>query len=463
MKTQRSISRLLSGCRVWIFAISLLIPLSAHGQSDDVISLPSFHGGEAASCMSFTQAQKLSVARDPAIGEVEAQKQDARAGVKLAKSDWLPQISTYARTATGSTGLVDGRTDNQIGVLATQRIFDFGHGKYGKQAAQERLKSAEYHVDRAVGDSLFETSRAFLTVLEAQERLQAARMREAHFADIVKTLPRRLYVNLITAAQASSIEGDYALAQSNRIEEDLNLANVKSNLYILTGEYDLPCTDTKDVLALLDNSLPKTMTNAISEARRLNPEVEALQADVRAAEAEYQIEKRRKLPIVEVQGAVAYILEPSTDASLFAPAQDGGFERSERIGLDVSVPLWSGGRFNAGRSSSQARKFGMEMTLERVKRDLESRVSLAWHRIASGDYLIQSRRKVRNSLEDESRAINREFENGLRPYQDVEEIEAELQSAILQEINAKYEVYYQRILLLSLTDRLQLTTGERLP
>ena len=117
--------------------ITALSPMISYAQSGDIISLTSIQGAAPENCMSFTHAQKMSIARDPAIGEVKAQKQDAEAGVKLAKSDWLPQISTYARTATGSTGLVDGRTDNQIGVLATQRIFDFGHGKYGKRAAQE--------------------------------------------------------------------------------------------------------------------------------------------------------------------------------------------------------------------------------------------------------------------------------------------------------------------------------------
>lgn len=95
------------------------------------------------------------------------------------------------------------------------------------------------------------------------------------------------------------------------------------------------------------------------------------------------------------------------------------------------------------------------MALTRTKRELESGVSLSWQRIQSGQYLNASRRKARESLEAEAQAITREFENGLRPYQDVEQAEADLQGAILQEIDAKYETLYQTLVLLTLTNRLE--------
>ena len=416
-----------------------------------------------AGCLSFTKAQAMSLASDPAIGEVRAQKEEAKAGVKIARSDWRPQLSTYGRTASGSTGLVDGRTDNQVGILVSQRIFDFGQGKFTKEAAKARLKAAEYQIDNASGDSLFETGRVFLQVLEAQERQQAARAREAQFSNIVGTLERRLEVNLITAAEASAIEGEHARAQANRIEEDLNLATMNSRLFILTGHRNRPCSNTDTVLGTLNARLPATMTSAITEARSYNPEVSALEAEVDAAGAEYQVQRRKEFPIIELQGAAAYILEPATAGNFFTQGSPANWRRSERIGIDVNVPLLGGGRYSAARSTASARKFGAEMSLERVRRDIESQVSLAWQRIHSGDQLKASRKKVRESLEAEAVAIRKEFENSLRPYQHVQKVEADLQGAILQEISAKYDVYYQRLLLLSLTNRLKLHTQELEP
>ena len=75
-------------------------------------------------------------------------------------------------------------------------------------------------------------------------------------------------------------------------------------------------------------------------------------------------------------------------------------------------------------------------------------------RILSGETLIQARSAAVHHLRQEADAIFQEFESRSRPYQDVEQAEADLQAARLHEIETRYSLIFHKIKLLYLTRQL---------
>ena len=94
------------------------------------------------SCLRFEDVLKLSALRDPSVTISKAQESEADAEIKDAKSLFRPQISAFGRSGFGDTGVVDSSISNQIGVRASQRVFDFGDSKYARQAATSGFQAS---------------------------------------------------------------------------------------------------------------------------------------------------------------------------------------------------------------------------------------------------------------------------------------------------------------------------------
>jgi len=385
-------------------------------------------------CLSFEQALIRNAGLDPAIGEALSEQAKARARLKA--------IRSYGRTASGQTGLVDGRTDNQIGFILSQRIYDFGRGRYEQGAANARVNASAMGIEEVANDSSLDVAITYLSVLEAAESLSAAKRREEDLLSVAAGVKRRLETNLITAAEARSIEADRSNAIANRIEVSLELAESQSKLAILTKSSGQACEGISSIENFLKNRTPKNLDDTLQIVQQ-NPALRAAVQRRKAAEAELQVSRRARLPVIEAQGVAAGIYNKDLDK----------WEDSNRIGLDISSPLL-GGRYGGQLDEAQANLRTAILRIGRLEREVNESTTLTWERINSYEELAISRRDARDSLREETNALRKEFEKGLRTYQEIKTVEADLQLSVLREIEARYLAHKQRSRLLALTDLL---------
>ncbi|PHQ68282.1 MAG: hypothetical protein COB92_01535 [Robiginitomaculum sp.] len=399
----------------------------------------------AHTCLSLEKVLQLGAATDPAIGIALGEKEQSEFRLKQIKADWYPQISGYSRAAQGDIGLVDGRTDNQIGLIVSQRLFDFGKNKIERRAASASVTSAQFLLENAELNSVQTAAVSYINVLESQEKLQAARERENHIADITKTVARRFAAGTLTKAEASSIEAEYAKASSLRIEFSLDLEMARSKLLILTDQQTPPCNNMDIIDATFRANMPPSLVDAISMSATASPKLNAAKANLTTAKAHRKLAKRNQLPIVSAQGVSALIYDDFRNE----------WNRRERIGVEVSMPIWGGGRYKAQRSEASAKLRTSNMELSLLRRSMRERVSLSWYRINAFKELSRVRGQIVQSYRSEASAINKEFEAGLRTYQDVKKVEADLQDAVLSEIESQYSVRYEYLIFLALINKLQ--------
>ncbi|MCR9080161.1 MAG: TolC family protein [Hyphomonadaceae bacterium] len=409
--------------------------------------LPLWFGASVAAaqdCLSLNNALALSQQQDPSIGAAGAQVVGAEARLTGVKSDWRPQISAFAQSNDGPTGLGDGRTNNQVGISVSQRLYDFGRGRLEQESAKARVAQADFRLDGVRNDVATMTAGTFLSVLRASERVEAARKRQAYLADLVGGLESRLKANAITAAEKNRIEAEFALAESDVIQEELALAAAQSDLRILTGSALQNCEMLAQFDGFIDARLPSTLLEIVDRAVATHPEILATQSEQTALQADLRVASRFRAPVVELQGVAAIANEDFDVKS----------ETETRIGINVTAPLFGFGRHASRKQEAAANLQVARLSMDRLRRDIEQQITLVWKRAVAYEALAQSQAAARDSHRAEAHALLREFENGLRPYQDVLQAEAGVQNAILQEIEARYLEREQRLRLVSMINAL---------
>ncbi len=396
-------------------------------------------------CLAFDSALDQAARLSARLGASKAEAQAAEAQLRQTQAERWPQLSAYGRTATsGGSGLLDGRTDNQIGLEARQRLFDFGKTRFQSEAARARLSAADHLLNHSRDAVYYEAALRFIDILEARERLGAAQKRLTNYQSMMTSLPRQLETSLLTLAEANSIAAQTAIAESNMIEDRLALEAAEAQLFVLTGSEASACQHLPPRLTKVAGTLLKA-DSALDTHIDAHATVQAYKAERQAAQADLQRVKRERLPTFSASGVVAYVYDDVHNS----------WEQEERLGLNVSTPLWGAGRHRAEQDAARARRTIAEQNLDRTRRELLADMTVTLRRVLSGEALLRARKLASLNLAEESAAITREFENGQRTYHDVEAAEAEYQVALLQQISAKYSLHTQQLHLLFLRQKIQ--------
>lgn len=401
---------------------------------------------ESTACMTFDSALMQAAELSARLGATQAQADVAKAELRRVQANRWPKVSAYGRTATsGGSGLLDGRTDNQVGLEAQQRLFDFGKARYQTQAAQARLNAADYLVDQSRDETYYEVALQFIDILEARDRLDAATARYTNYQAMLTSLPRQLETNLLTLAEAKSIAAEAAIAESNMVEENLALDAAQAQMFVFTGS-DMPiCHQLPSRLTeIIADASPNTPFDSVDPRVEAHAATQAYEAERRAAQADLEQVRRQRLPTINASGVVAYVYDDVLNR----------WEQEERVGLNLSTPLWGAGRQHAEQDAARARRSIAEQNLDRTRRELYADFTVTSRRIVSGKTLLRARTQASVNLAQERDAITKEFENGQRTYHDVETAEAEYQAAILQQISAQYGLHVQQLRLLHLLQEL---------
>jgi len=301
-------------------------PLTANAQDISDFSPPEI----LQECLSFDTALSLSASRDPNVLISKASEQEADAAIIDARALYRPQVSAFGRTGAGDTGAVDIGVSNQVGVRASQRIIDFGDAKFARRAAKSNYAASLKDTEFAKGQAALGTGLTWLELREAQEQIKLTEARQNYFAQQVEAVSRALERGGATRTERASVASQLADAESFILELQFRKEQAQTQLLIDTGQRGGPCQSDE---SLERRSLPlESVAAARDMALSSNPEIEALRKRSDALEAEQERQKRARLPIIDVVATGSY--------ASFSAFEDFRFQ--ERVGVDVSVPIYAG-------------------------------------------------------------------------------------------------------------------------
>lgn len=427
----KSIKRVSGAC---LLAALITVPAMAQNVSPLTSS--------SQSCLRFEDVLKLSAQRDPNVTISRAQESEADAQIKDAKSLFRPQISAFGRSGFGDTGVVDSSISNQIGVRASQRVFDFGDSKYAQQAATFGFEASVEDTRQAKLLAAQRTGFSYLEWVEAEEQIELTKRRRDYFSQQLFAVESLLSRGAATRTERASVASQLADADAFVLELNFRKEQAITQIQIDTGTTAMLCNSNsmqgilQQRMAWLEN--PET---AAQIALTKNPGISALSKRADSLEAIRKREKRSRLPVIDVVATGSY-------------SSIGGFDQfafRDRIGVDVSVPLYSGNAIGARNQRASARQAIARGRVLDAERQLRKDVSIGYRRSLSLQSQLLSRQDVEEQTRLQFEAAEIEQKAGAKTLRDLVEIRLEYEQAGFQRIRTKYDLMRQQLQLLTLT------------
>jgi outer membrane protein TolC len=426
------------GIRRWILLGAVTLPLA-------VFLAPN----ASAQCLSFDEAMELAASQDPNVEAARAEKREAAADLKEARSLTRPQLTGFGRIGLGDVGAVNSVVQNQFGLRASQRLYDFGDARLAREAARSREAAGEENIRQKILLSAQEAAGNYLDHLGAEAQLRATEERQRYFQDLLRSVDTLLGRGGATITERADVAARLADAEAAALELRFLKDSAATRIELDTGT-DRPLCDAASADAVLGRDVLgfATMDEAVEAALWSNPSVKTLENHADSFDAERRREKLARLPVVEVVGIAAY-------ASI---GSSGVYDFQDRVGIDVSIPLYTGSALSARSDRAEARGALAGADAARARRQLREDVSITFQRILSLQAQLVSRQSVERHKSDELAAANKEFEHGVRTLRDLIETRLDYEDAMLDRIRAEFELKRRRLDLLTLTAHLPVGT-----
>ncbi|MDG6777953.1 TolC family outer membrane protein [Thiomicrorhabdus sp. zzn3] len=286
---------------------------------------------------------QMAVLHDAQLAQQKAVYEASKQGVAQARSALLPQIQADASYSINDSDLPADRGDvktRQLSLTLNQSLYD--HASWARYTQSEQsLQQAEYTFNSAEQDLITRTADQYFKVLLAQEDVALSEAQEE--ADRVQweRAKASAEVGLASMTDVLQAKSSYDLSKSNRISAENALDVAYEELMKLTGK---PVKQLKTLM--LQVKLPEESLD-LSEweqrAQKNNLSVLQLEMQSQVAAEEIEVQKSGHWFTAGLQAKIV-----DTDYSDYAAGSiTYNDNRSNSIGVSVSLPLYSGGGTSA--------------------------------------------------------------------------------------------------------------------
>lgn len=293
-----------------------------------------------------------AAAHNTNVHEAAARLAQARALVRGAEADRLPQIGVGAGAqrgagATAPNGTVPA-TVVQAGVNLAWEIDVFGRLARNRDAAalDARSREALLQSTRLLVQS--ETAQTYLALRALDVERALVRETVAAYADTLRLTQRRWQAGDIAELDVVRVQSEVAATEAEALALDRQRAHLENALAVLVGDaasnFSLDARDWATALPAIPAGVPATVL-----ARRAD--VAAAQSALLAAQARVGLAQTAWLPGISLTADGGFASAELRDLFQWSA-------RSWGIGALLSLPIFDGGRREAGVQAAQAQLEG---------------------------------------------------------------------------------------------------------
>lgn len=408
----------------------------------------------AANAMDLLQAYDAAYINDATIRSSRAVAEGDRELLPQANAQRLPNVSLNAGRNHND---LTSKTLNFLG----QPITDRGSYYSGSQNLTIRQPIYKPYVSALVRQAQAQVEGANAT-LERDEQSLVTRVVEAYFDALLAedqldliAAQKKTYIAQLDAARkrfgggsGTRTDIDEAQAQldmtlAQELESKQNVDFTRHRLETLTGGAvaSLAKLDVEHFLPAAP--VPETIDLWVERAQSASPELRALRAQLIAATEEIEKAKAGHKPTIEV---IAQWARSNSDSVTSVNSR----YNNKSIGLQLNVPIYSGGYVNSTVRQAVAQQTRIRESLEATSRDLGVRVFKEFRGVTEGVLRISALQQAVKSAEQVVISNRKSFDGGIRTMLDV--LNAEQQKTVAQRdlAQARYVYLVSRMRLHSL-------------
>ncbi len=359
----------------------------------------------------------LALKNDAELKIAESNYLAAVQALPLASSQRKPQISFDANASkresdNSETG--DSETD-VVGysVNLTQSLYDTETA--GNIKVAEANTAAELADLRAARQALIiRVAETYFSILAAEDNVEFAYAERTAIARQLEQAQKRFEVGLIAITDVQEAQARFDNAEAQAILAENVLENAFQSLVLITADSSIETLAPlgPDLLLALPN--PALVESWVFLALNNNLDLLAAQQRLNAARFERDKQARSNYPTLDLVASYAD-RDTDTDDSFLSDAQ----QDDVTIGLELQIPLYTGGRITAERSQAESEFASAQNTALLQNRLAVQQSRIAFLDVVSGISQVKALQQANESSKIALEATQAGFEVGTRTSVDV--------------------------------------------
>ena len=395
--------------------------------------------------LDFKTASEAALQHDATILAERAAAQAAQERLPQALSQRRPSLSLSAGQ---NRNHLESQTANILGQRSvSERYYDSNNAALQLRQpvyrpailaqikqARAQVQDADAVLDVNENDLLERVAQAYFDALLGQVQLDLASAQKTAFAAQLQSAQKGFAagVGMRTDVDEAQARMDLAYAQVLQAQQALDLA--RRRLALLLG---VPVAQLVQ-LADLDTQrfapsapVPTSAEQWIALAEESSPQLQALRARLRAAQAEVDKAQAGHKPTLDV---VATVSRSDSDSV----TSINTVYKQKYVGVQLNVPLYSGGYVSSTVRQALAEVQRMQQTLEAAQRDLSNQVYEQFSAMTEGVLRIAALEQAVRSAQQALLSSQKSLQAGARTTVDVLNAEQQLTVAQRDLAQARY-------------------------
>jgi len=424
-----------------------------------------------ASAETLADAIALAYQNNPTLQAQRAAQRALDENYVQARTGWRPTLSlsggwSYSETAipgavvvASAGGLIDRNGDGipdgagrshasttRAGLTFSQPLWTGGRVAAAVNAANADVLAGRENLRRVEAQVLTSVIQAYSDTRRDQEAL---RIRQENVNVLTRQLQEsnaRFDVGEVTRTDVAQSQARLSQAQALLQSAVAQLAITRASYATLVGQNPGELAPEPSLAYLL----PTDPDEAYKTAEQFNPQLRAQQFTEQASRARVSGARAERMPTVSAQANLEFRNQNPEDVW-----ERDFYTRGSSVGVNVSVPLFSGGLTSSRIRQAVERNNVDRITIETVRRNVLQGVTTSWSQLIAARANISSSDEQVRASRIAAEGTRQEQQVGLRTTIDVLNAEQELRQAELNAVTSRRDEYVAAANVLALMGRLE--------
>ena len=406
------------------------------------------------SALDFKQVYQAALEQDATIRASRAAADSGRERLPQARAGLMPQVSASAGRNFNS---LDTTSPNILGELGTINDRYFSDNKSVQlrqplvnmqrwlqfEQAKSMVAETEATLDRDLQNLVVRVAGAYFEYLMSDEQLELVLAQKKMYTSLVDAAKKGLAAGSGTRTDIDDAQARLDMASAQELEARQNQDQTRRQLEVLINQPVASVAKLNVPALKLVGPVPASLDEWTSRAEKNSPEIKAMQARLEAARREVSKSQAGHLPTLDA------VAQWSNSGSENITRINSRYE-NKSIGLQLNVPLFSGGYVNSTIRQAVAEQTRAEETLEALRRDLGVRVHKEFRGVSEGVMRVRALEQAVRSADQMMKSTQMSFKAGSRTQLDVLNAQQQYTMALRDLAQARFVYLMSKVKLASL-------------
>jgi len=408
----------------------------------------------APAVMDLRQIYQAALEQDATVRAARAAADVGRERLPQAKAQLMPTVTANVGKNnndlnTTSPNLLGQDTTTNDKYLSDNRTLQLRQPLFNMQRwlqfeqAKSLVSEVEATLDREYQILVVRVAGAYFETLMADEQLDLVLAQKATYTALVDAAKKGLTAGSGTRTDIDDAQSRLDMAMAQELEARQNQDLTRRQLQLLVNQPVMAVAKLNVPALKLSTPQPANLDAWTVKAEQNSPEIKALQARLEAGRQEVRKAQAGHFPTLDA------VAQWSNSGNENITRINSRYE-NKSIGLQLNVPIFSGGYVNSTIRQAVAEQTRIEESLEALRRDLGVRVHKEYRGVSEGVMRVRALEQAVRSAEQMMKSTQMSLKAGSRTQLDVLNAQQQYTLSMRDLAQARYVYLMSKVRLASL-------------